>query len=466
MRDDRGSGEAPPAEGDVESASSSSVGPVDAGSERASSPSDETPSEPNSPAPRPSLLRLLVAPLIIVAFLLFSSGGPLGSGTHPGSPTPGPFASPDRSGGPAPSGDGGPPGSVGPTPAPAPSATPTAPPTAPPPVGDYLLMDRATLESLPTFGPAWDALKATADEPLGSARLRDQDARHGVRTLAVALVYARTGDPVYREKAREAVMDAIGSERERAGNSILALGRQLGSYVLAADLIGLDGEDDREFREWLDDIRTRELGGHGRWRTLTGTHEDSANNWGAFAGASRIAASLYLGDTDDVWAAAAVLRGFLGDADAYAGFQPVDDSADWACDPPHYVPVNPPCERDGINLDGAIVRDISRGGGLEWPPGDDGVRYTLESLQGLVVQAELLRRNGYGDPWTWSDEALRRAAGIVTRSSASGGDGWNRSEVTVHLSWLFNARYDLGIPTEPAGFGRVFGYTDWLYGST
>ena len=158
-------------------------------------------------------------------------------------------------------------------------------------------MPKADFMALPTSGPAWDALVVWADEDPGRPDLTDQDARHGVRILASALVYARTGDPVaingyigkgptYREKARAGILSAIGTEREGANNSILALGRQLGAYVLAADFIGLDGADDDRFRSWLSDIRTRDLAGHGRWRSLIQTHEDAPNNWGSFTGAS------------------------------------------------------------------------------------------------------------------------------------------------------------------------------------
>jgi hypothetical protein len=318
--------------------------------------------------------------------------------------------------------------------------------------------------ALPTSGQAWDALLAIANGPTGRPRLRDQDERHGLTALAVALAYARTGEESYRDRARREIMRVIGTEREGANNAVLALARQLGSYVLAADFIDLDGADDELFRDWLTGIRHKDLGGHGRWTSLVATHQDSANNWGAFAGASRIAASLYLDDRADVAAAAQVLRGFLGDTAAWRSFQPVEDSASWACDPRAYVPLNPPCERDGINLDGAIVRDISRDGDREWPPGDSAIGYTLESLQGLMLQAELLTVAGYGDAWSWSDEALRRAAELVTRSGEAGGETWNRSQVSFHVPWLFNARYDLGLPTQTAGQGRVFGYTDWLYG--
>ena len=403
-------------------------------------------------------------PWVIVAagILAIIAGGLMlrGGGAAP-SPSPSPAVVPSATASLLPS--------IAPSSSPSTSPTPAASPTpsAPPPraPGDYLLMTRARLQSLPTSGAAWTALVAFADAPFGTPNLHDQDGRHDVDALAAALVYARTGDGRYRELARRAILAAIGTEREGATNSILALGRQLGAYVLAADFIELSGADDERFRAWLTDIRTRTLGGHGRWISLVGTHEDSANNWGAFAGASRIAASLYLGDTDDVQRAAQVLRGFLGDRTAWDRFQPVEGSASWACEPTSYVPVNPPCSRDGIDLDGAIVRDIDRGGNLKWPPGRKGVAYTLEALQGLTLQAELISENGYGDAWHWSDDALRRAADVVTRSGAAGGRTWNRSEVSYHLPWLLNARYGLGLPTRPAGQGRIFGYTDWLYGT-
>ncbi len=348
-----------------------------------------------------------------------------------------------------------------PSPSPGGSALPTAIAATSPTAGpDFLLISGDRLRALPAAGPAWDEMKDVADGDLGTADLTDQDNKHGVRTLAAALVYARTKDPAYFEKTRAAVMEAIGTERIEATSSILALGRQLAPYVLAADLIELSGEDDQVFREWLSEIRTRELGGHGRWKALTATHEDSTNNWGAFAGASRIAASLYLEDEVDVGEAAQVMRGFLGDREAWSEWQDLE-RADrrWACDPAAFTPINPPCIREGIDVNGAIVTDISRNGSPRWPPGRDAILYTTESMQGLALQAELLQMADY-DPWEWSDRALLRAALLLERA-----DGWNETPVSHHVAWIFNARYSLSIPTLPAGYGRLLGYTDWLYGS-
>ena len=417
------------------------------------------PVEPAGIPPRRSrgpVAVLVMAVVIVAATAIASSWLPLMPGPGDGSPSP--------SGAVAPT----PTGSTGSTPDATASVPPSEslpPPPSPRPPGDYLLMSKDDFMALPTSGQAWESVVAWADESPGEPNLRDQDRRHGVMTLAAALVYARTGDQVYRERATAQILDAIGTERLGATNSILSLGRQLGAYVLAADFVGLSGADEERFRSWLDDIRTRELGGHGRWTSLVATHEDAPNNWGSFTGASRIAASLYLGDTADVQRAAQILKGFLGDRSAWDRFQPVEGAASWACDPPQYTPVNPPCEKGGIDLDGAIVRDIDRGGNRKWPPGRDGIGYTLESLQGLSFQAELLTVNGYGDVWTWSDSAIRRAADVVTRSGTAGGQTWNRSAVSYHVPWLLNARYGLDLPTEQAGIGRIFGYTDWLYGS-
>lgn len=324
---------------------------------------------------------------------------------------------------------------------------------------DYLLMDEEDLLALPTSGTAWNNLKNVADGDLGTADISDQDNTHAIRTLGTALVYARTGENVYGDKAHKAVMAAIGTEE---GGQTLALGRSLGAYVLAADFIRLHElapNDDETFRVWLDDVRTKHIGNHGRWVNLTQTHENTANNWGTFAGASRLAASMYLDDTEDVDRVAQIFRGWTGDRSYYDEFQPTAAwDGSWACDEDNWVPVNPECVKDGINIDGALVEEVSRGGSLSEPPGSSGMSYSWEAMQGVVLQAELLSRAGY-DAWNWSDQSLLRATDFLWRM------GWD-IEYTVqrYVPWIINARYGTDYPTRDAHFGRVFGYTDWLYG--
>jgi len=111
-------------------------------------------------------------------------------------------------------------------------------------VGGRMIASPAELAVLPTTGTAWTSMKAIADGSLGSADLTDQDNRHSVKTLGVALVANRLDSDSYRAKAKAAILSAIGTERVGADNSILSLGRQLGAYVLAADLIGMSGAED------------------------------------------------------------------------------------------------------------------------------------------------------------------------------------------------------------------------------
>jgi len=349
-------------------------------------------------------------------------------------------------------------GSAAPPPSPGPTPSPQ------PQIGIWLSNEE--IAKLPTSGKAWEYLKETADSNWGTADISDQDNKHAVMTLAGALVYARTGEAAYREKVHEAIMAAIGTED---GGRTLALGRSLAAYVIAADLISLGTyypADDQKFRQWLSGVRTDNIGGQGRWYALTQTHENTANNWGTFAGASRIAASLYLGDTEDVARAALVFQAWLGDRDKYPPnapgkngyFEKTADETTWPCSWTNWLAVNPSCSRDGIDLDGALIEDISRGGELAMPPDSSGITYSWEALQGVFVQAELLYRAGY-DSYNWSNQALRRALEFLLRA------GWDISSPGKHVPWLANARYGTNFPTTEAGIGRIMGYTDWMYGS-
>ena len=330
---------------------------------------------------------------------------------------------------------------------------------------DYILMSRSALMARPSSGTPWRTLKAVAAVSLGTPNLCNQDSKHHLRTFAAALVYARTGWAYYGRKARGGVMAAIRTQRVGCDNATLALGRQLTAYVLAADFADLSGTADATFRSWLSTIRRKTIGGHGVWDSLYRTHIRSAANWGAYAGAARIAASLYLGDTADVRAAHLITRGFLGDRTAYRFSDRLTTAAkSWACAPATYTPVNPWCRKSGILVDGAVVADLSRGGGLRWPPGTTGVQYQLDSIQGLGLQVELLYQNGYTNAWQWSSRALRRMANIVTRSKSAGGTGWNETQASRQMPWLLNRRLGMTLPRRYSGMGRAIGFTDWLWG--
>ena len=123
--------------------------------------------------------------------------------------------------------------------------------------------------------------------------LSDQDDRSNVRVLAKALVFARTGEAGYAQQVRRACRRIQGTERQA---DTLSLGRELVAYVVAADLVGLDGEARETFEGWLRRTRGRSF----RGRSLGSAHRDRPNNWGTHAGASRLAIAAYLGDRREI----------------------------------------------------------------------------------------------------------------------------------------------------------------------
>ena len=332
---------------------------------------------------------------------------------------------------------------------------------------------RSELMNLPTSGTAWDNMKTIAYGGWGIADLKDQSNKHAIYTLAGALVYARTDDTALRSRVRDAIIAAKRSLDQSAewqtSNGVLAAGRQIGTYVIAADLINLKNYDtvaDNEFRSWLGPIRTTNIGTHSRWQSLRYTCENATGNWNTFACASRIAASIYLGDTADVQRSSLIIRAFLGERGVYpadapgkygyfdhtAGYQP-----SWACNDAAWTAINPPCVKSGVNIDGALVEDVSRGGGCCIPQGE-GISYQWEALQGLVVSVELLYRTGnYGNPYTWSNLALRRTIDFMYRS------GWGISTAAMYVPWLTNKRYGTVYPGWSSISGRIMSWGDWLY---
>jgi hypothetical protein len=86
-------------------------------------------------------------------------------------------------------------------------------------------------------------------------------------------------------------------------------------------------------------------------------------------------------------------------------------------------------------------------------------------MQGAVIQAELLSRQGY-DAWNWGDRALKRAATyLMTLASRYGRTTWGPTGNDVWVAWLLNRRYGMRLPvSSPTLPGRGMGFTDWTAG--
>lgn len=329
---------------------------------------------------------------------------------------------------------------------------PVEAPPPPPPEPTGILTSAAELAPLPMSGTPWTSLLAVADGDLGTPDISDQANRHAVKTLAVALVAARTGDPTYTTTAKGAIDQAVSVGDVVTSNTVLAVGRSLGAYCGAADLIG---HRPSELLDWVQHLRDDEIGSHGRdaWRVLRTTSENTSSNWGMFALASRVAASLLLEDSADV-ATCWQVFGALGDG-SWPFVVTADFESAFACyADSQFIGIGPSsCVKDGVNLSGCSVEDASRLHDFPHPHGD----YTIEGVMGLVFSSLCLSRSGY-PAWDIHDQMVLRVADYMVRE-----DIWLSPSFTVgdHLAWVVNPQYGTTYPTRPAGMGRLLGWTDW-----
>ena len=326
----------------------------------------------------------------------------------------------------------------------------------PAPAGIWISAE--ALASLPTSGPAWEALADEASDECDAVELENQSSSANVCVMAKALVAARTGDRARRAEVLEALSEVAATSGY--SGSALALGRELTAYVIAADLIGLaqaDPDLDRRFRATLRTLLHVGADGGGV-SSLTECHEVRPNNWGTHCGASRAAVAAYLGDRALLERVARVFKGWLGDRSAYADFRFGRDRS-WQCDPEQPRGINPAgCQRGGHSIDGVLPDDQRRGGGFAWPPRESGRVY--DALQGALAMAVLLERQGY-DPFSWEDQALLRAFTWLHTQAGSppeGDDAW-QPHVVNHA---YGTTFDASVPARP---GKNVGWTDWTHGS-
>lgn len=319
--------------------------------------------------------------------------------------------------------------------------------------------DRATLAANAS-GPAWTRLLTDADKPAGSCYISDQDSTDDVRTLANALAYVVTDYVGYRDEAIGRLERAAGTERSAHW---LAVGRNLGSYIIAADLL-------REhlslgLHKWLASLYDLTL--------LNDTPENAkgdARGWYPFFSGSNASAqeafalaALYAyhdcrAGLDWVWERFRVYVGELpGTINLAQGVK-----LGWAHDSTAPTAIAPrDCYRDGRMLDGAIINDICRGGEYQWPPVH--TNYPWIGLEGLVPCAVILERAGY-PAFAAGDEAILRAMDYLWYLRCSTGDvRWFDGERGAPIIHLVNQAYQLdrSFPVRsPVGDGRTVGWTD------
>ena len=336
-----------------------------------------------------------------------------------------------------------------------------------------MFITRGELSSKPMSGAGWEMLQSTADmASYGVVDLGDINSLTQSYVLAGALVYARTGDSIYRDKVIAAVRQTCGTEAD-GPDDLLALARTLYGYVVAADLVEMPYStrctNGQTWREFLEEVRTEVIPGHPRWKTLEFTSANTSSNWGAYALSSHLAVSYALDDTDAIQRDIDIFKRFLGDLTSPAApFVPsanylLNGNGDtWDMTPVLQRGINPYSATDPRQ--GALIEDalrLSSGG-------EDSVEccrvqpaaiaYQEEALDGILSTAQLLRAHGI-DLRSFQHNAMCRAFEFLI---ANGGPG--PYSVSRYIPYAINYLYRTDYPTQTEDQPyRHMGYGAWLF---
>jgi hypothetical protein len=352
-------------------------------------------------------------------------------------------------------------------------------------------------------------MKASADAALGTPNLSDQNSNVDVQVLAKALVYARTGVLSYRNDVVSAITTITNNHTEAGSTETLPFCRGLVSYVIAADLVGLDADLNSSFKSYLTFMKTFAAT---NGATMIGSSDTRPNNQGLHCQASRLAIARYLGDTADVAHVEMTFKGWLGNRASYSGFTYGTDKSwqyDWnGTTSAAPVGINPVGATLVIasasrNVDGVMPDDQRRvcdngikancvgldnpyhcctgtgtGScqyniaatstclssppvGTTWPP--QRSLYAWGALAPALTVAEMLYNAGVSDIWTYQSSALKRAADWLNNTTFAADGGLSSStSADDHASgphaaefddewqpWLLNKRYGTAYACSP-----------------
>ncbi len=320
-----------------------------------------------------------------------------------------------------------------------------------------ILLAPAELAALPTSGPAWDALLKRADTPSGDAQKLATRGDFNKDVLANALVGARLNDTARKAFVRDSIRTVITAPRNV--NDVLGTLRHLQTYVVAADLIQLSSFDptfDAQFRTYLyAEIRFNYSGGGGGGSVIS-IHKKKANNFGTHAGATRVVADVYLGDTVDLADATKVWEGWATGDPALQDPTRKWVGTNWQADPTRQSGINVAgWTRDGHDFGGILPEDQTRCGEYTgaWPP--CATNYVHGATDGMTLAFWVLARRGYPS-WQWGAQAALRQYQwkLSVRQPAYSGYRWQIPVLNKVYSTTFG-------DADPAANSTNMGYAAW-----
>jgi hypothetical protein len=309
--------------------------------------------------------------------------------------------------------------------------------------------------ALPTSGSGWDAIMARVNNPAGGAYEMGVRDDSNTDVLAYALAGARLDNAGYKAFVADKIQHMMSAGRNL--NDVLAMLRNLSAYIISADLIDLKQLNpalDAQFRTWLTTQLTVDYAGGGGGGSVVSTQERKPNNFGTHAGADRVAAALYLGDTAELQAAADIWYGWATGDPAHLPPGMHWTGTSWQCDPARPAGIDAVgCSRDGLSLNGAVPEDQARCG--EFSPTPCATNYIHGATDGMTLAFWLLSHHGF-DAWNWGDRAALRQMQWKYSVGQPPYDGY-RWQIPV-----IESVYGVTLSgNEPSATSTNFGFADW-----
>ena len=320
----------------------------------------------------------------------------------------------------------------------------------------------------PTSGPEWNAMYTIAQNATSTgADISNQDSNHDIDTLAMALVCVRQDNPAMCAKAKSAVVNAIDTEN---GGRWLAVGRNLGAYIIAADLLNLRSDstptsDGSKVNAWLTRFNTKTLQSNNNanlQHTFRQSAWNSASNASAQEGFAYATLSVYLKNQEGLTWSWNAFRRYAGDRTSSHTMTSNDTS--WQFQPNDIVGIqDATATKDGCRLDGALANDMARGGSYSCQPGYTS--YPWVGLEGAVPATLVLYRAGYPAFSLMNNAILRTHEFLWETRQRTGNadwfDGVRANEVIHIVNIAYHKNFLIQLPV--AGGARTVDFTLWTH---
>lgn len=309
-----------------------------------------------------------------------------------------------------------------------------------------LWSSESELKKNPVSGEAWKAVKVAADIDFSKPVINNNNSNDDVNCLAASIVYARTGNQLYKDKVVTALEFNVA--RGNPGfdsNGILTWCRNTGAYALAADLIGYRTP---QFETWLRNMVETYRDPENHNNTVEEIFYRRANNWGTQAFGTLCAVYAYLKDS----AKLLKIRNYW--IKMVTGPNPgatYGSDISWHADQNNLRLINPKGSvKNGLNIDGIMPDDMRRNGVFSNPPPESVTSYHWEALQGIISGARILERF---DPkfsiWETGDKAILRAVKILEID-------WRRDYNNNKSNWAAIADDTWMLPFIDSAYGTDF----------